>query len=114
MKYLVTMELVETALPAILASPQATVQHIEQRVIPTHEALMKLEAERKILAGGALVGRRANAFIVEAASNEELSRLLMSLPLSPMMKVEVTPLQSFEDIAAQVRQNLERLKAALK
>jgi len=108
------MELVETALPALLASPQATVQHIEQRVIPTHETLMKLETERKIPAGGALVGRRAHAFIVEAASNEELSRLLMSLPLSPMMKVEVTPLQSFEDSAAQVRQNLERLKAALK
>ena len=111
MKYLVTMELIGT--PPV-ASPQQAVQFMEQMVIPETETMMKLEAERKILAGGHMVGRRGGAFIMETASNEELNRLLMSLPLWHLCKVEVTPLGSFEDQAAQVRQQLERLKAALK
>lgn len=110
MKYLVTMETIE--LPGL--SPQQSVQHLEKRVIPSDEAYMKLVTEKKILAGGALTGRRGYAFIVEASSNDEVSRLLQSLPLWPLQKVNVTPLQSFEDRAAQDRQVLERLKAALK
>ena len=110
MRCLVTMETIETGIPR---SPKETVQHLEQRVLPDHEARMKLEAEKKILAGGAPVGKRGNVFIVEVASNEELSRLLQSLPLWSLQKVDVTPLQRFEDRAAQDRQLLERLKTAL-
>ena len=109
MKYLVTVETV--TLPGL--SPQQAVQHLEQRVVPTDEACMKLEAEGKILAGGALTGRRGYAFVVEAASNEEVSRLLRDLPLWSLQKVDVTPLDSFEDSAAQGRQSLEHLKAAV-
>ena len=111
MKYLVTMELIGT--PPV-ASPQEMLRWLEQMVMPETETMMKLEAERKILAGGPMVGRRGGAFIMEAPSNEELNRLLMSLPLWGLCKVEVTPLGSFEDQAAQARQQLERLKAALK
>ncbi len=111
MKYLVTMELIGTS---PLASPQEAVQWLEQMAMPQIETMMKLEAERKILAGGVLTGGRGSASIVEAASNEELDQLLMSLPLWGMMKVDVTPLVSFEARAAQTRQSLEHLKAALK
>jgi len=111
MKYLVTMEL--TGTPPV-ASPQELVRWLEQMVIPSEEAVIKLEAEGKILAGGDLSGRRGWAFIVEAASNEELSRLLGSIPEWPLMKVDVTPLESYEQRLAIIRQELERLKAALK
>jgi len=107
MKYLVTMELIGTP-PA--ASPEELVRHVEQRIIPTHEALMKLEAEKKILAGGDMSGRRGTALIMEAASNEEVTKLLMSLPAWTQMKVDVTPLESFEERQARHRELLERLK----
>jgi len=111
MKYLVTMELIGTP-PA--ASPQGLVQWLEQMIIPSEEAVIKLESEGKILAGGDLSGRRGWAVIMEAKSNEELTRLLGSIPEWPLLKVDVTPLDSFEERLAEVRQDLERLKATLK
>jgi len=111
MKYLVTMELIGTP-PAV--SPQELVQWLEQMVIPSEEAFIKLEAEGKILAGGDLSGRRGWAAIVEAASNEEITQLLDSIPQWPLLKVDVTPLESSEKRLAQIRQHLEHLKAALK
>ncbi len=109
MRYLVTMKNVETAMPP---SPDQIIPFMENMVIPNHEALTKLEAERKILAAGCLVGKRANVFIVEAASNEELHQLLMSLPMFSMLEIDVTPLTSAEVCCANIRRNLERLKAA--
>jgi len=100
------------SVPAV--SPQEMVQWLEQRIIPSEEAVIKLEAEGKILAGGDLSGRRGWALIVDAASNEELSQLLGSIPEWPLLKVDVTPLDSFKERLAQVRQDLERMKAALK
>ncbi len=107
MKYLVTMELIGTP-PA--ASPEELVQHLKQRIIPTHEALMKLEADKKILAGGDMSGRRGTVIIIEAASNDEVTKLLMTLPMWALMKVDVTPLENFEDRQARHRELLERFK----
>jgi muconolactone delta-isomerase len=111
MKYLVTMELIGTV---PVASTQELVQWLEQMIIPTEEAMIKLEAERKILAGGDMSGRRGSAFILEAASNEELTRLLGSIPEWPLLKVDVTPLDSFEERLTEIRRDLDRLKAASK
>ena len=111
MKYLVTMELMGTP-PA--TSPQEMVQWLEQIVIPSEEAMIRLEAEKKILAGGDLSGRRGWAFIMEAASNEELARLLSSIPQWPLLKVDVTPLHSCEENLAQIRQAVEQMKTAQK
>ena len=113
MKYLVTIEMIESLLSDIFASPQKTLQHLEQ-VLKQHETLMKLETEKKILAGGAPIGKKGDVFIVDAASGEELNDLLMSLPNSAKMNVDVTPLLDFESQDAKIRQNLERLKTILK
>ena len=106
MKYLVTMELIGTP----PASRQELLRHVEERVIPTHEILLQLKADKKILAGGDLSGRRGCVFIVEAASNAEVSQLLASLPSWPTQKVDVTPLESFEERQALHRQLAEHLK----
>ena len=108
MLYLITMESLETG----LLPPQQVAQLLEHQIIPGLEACVKLEAEKKILAGGAFTGMRAGAAIVEAASNEDLNELLHSLPFWGVMKVNVTPMQSFENQAAIVRENLEHIKAA--
>ena len=108
MLYLVTMETIERgALP-----PQQMAQLAEELIIPGMEALAKLAAEKKILAGGAFAGASSGVLIIEAASNEELGRLLKGLPFWGLMNIDVTPLQSFEEETAQVRQLVQHLKAA--
>jgi muconolactone D-isomerase len=111
MEYLVTMEMTGAA-PA--SSPQELVQFLERVVIPSEEAVVKLEAEKKILAGGDMSGRKGWAFIMDAASNEELSYLLQSIPQWPMLKVDVTPLYSSKDNLASLRKMVEQMKAAEK
>ncbi len=109
MLYLVTMESLETG----LLPPQQNAQIIERAIIPGLEAITKLEAEKKVLAGGVFVGARRGVIIVEAASNEELGELLQSLPFWGVMKIDVTPLESMEYRLSLTRKSLERLKAAL-
>ena len=92
------------------ASPEEAVEILEEVVLPTFDALMKLEAQKKIAAGGLPVGDRAFVFIAEAASNEELDRLLRSLPAWGVLEWHVTPLQSFAGRAAQEREVVKRSK----
>ena len=49
-----------------------TAEVLENIILPTFDTLVKLEGDKKILAGGLPVGDRAFVFIVEAASNEEV------------------------------------------
>ena len=109
MKYLVTMELVG-APPEM---PEELLQHVEEVIIPSHEAFMKLEAEGKILAGGDLSGRRGSVFILEADSNAEVSEILMSLPSWSTQEVDVVPLEDFEHRQATHQQYADRLRSIL-
>ncbi len=109
MMYLITMELIGSP----PTSPQDIIKHLEQKIIPTHEALIKLKAEKVILAGGDMSGRRGTAFIVNVSSNEELSKLLMDFPMWAMEKVEVTPLENFEDRQARHREFLDHMRKLL-
>jgi hypothetical protein len=92
------------------ASPEETVEILEKGVLPTFDALLKLEAERKILAGGLPVADRALVFILEASSNDEVDQILRDIPAWGMLKWKVTPLQSFEGRANKERKIVEVLK----
>lgn len=92
------------------ATPEEAVESLEEVILPTFDALMKLEAQKKIAAGGLPVGDRAVVFIVEAASNEELDRLLRSIPAWGVLDWHVTPLQSFAGRAAQDRDVVKQFK----
>jgi muconolactone delta-isomerase len=111
MKYLVILELIGT--PPV-GPPEELVRFLEQVVIPSEEAAIRLMSEGKILAGGDLTGGRGWAFIMEAASNEELSQLLESIPQWPLLEVAVTPLDSTEERLAQTRKGLEQMKEGLR
>ncbi len=108
MLYLVTTDSASIA----QIPPQQLSQIIEQQVIPSLEALNKLLAEKKILAGGAVAGQRAHTFIVEAATNDEVTELVQSLPLWPYHNWNVTPLESWEHHTAFIRGVMEKDKAA--
>ena len=92
------------------ATPEEAVESLEEVILPTFDALMKLEAQKKIAAGGLPVGDRAVVFIVEAASNEELDRLLRSIPAWGVLDWHVTPLQSFAGRAAQDRDVVKQFR----
>ena len=95
-------------------SPEEAIQILEKGILPTFDALMKLQEEKKIIAGGLPIGDRAFVFIVEASSNDEVDKLLRSLPAWGALKWKVTALESFAGRAAQEREILNELKKTTK
>jgi muconolactone delta-isomerase len=108
-RYLVTFENVETG---PLLPPQQVVGLIRSVVLPTQEALARLESEGKVR-GGVTAGARAGAFILEADSHDEANQIVQSLPAWGIVKMELTPLVSFETRREHDQQVLERLEATL-
>jgi hypothetical protein len=85
-------------------SPDSMVPILKGVILPSFDMLMKWEKEGKILAGGLPVGERAFVFIAEAASNDDLDRLLRTLPMWGALDWEVSALQSFAGRAQQERE----------
>lgn len=110
MRYLVTMNFVE---PGPLLPPEHVAGMMRSAILPTLEALERLDSEGKILGGGHPVGERAVAFVVEAESNDELDILLHELPAWGVLKTGVTPLRRFEDRLETERQFTEQLESVL-
>ena len=108
-RYLVTGEYVD---PGPMLPPQQLVQLMEQLVLPSLEALAKLEEQKKVLGGGIVAGARAGAFIVDVGSNGELNRLLQELPFWGIVKWTSTPLLTFRERATDEKNALERMKAS--
>ncbi len=91
-------------------SPQEAIQILEKGILPTLDAILKLRREGKIIAGGLPVGGRALVMIVQASSNQEVDKMLRSLPAWGALKWKVTALESFAGRAAQEREILSQLK----
>ena len=91
-------------------SPQEAIMVLEKGILPTFEALAKLQKEKKIVAGGLPVGDRTFVFIVKASSNHEVDKMLRQLPAWGVLNWEVTPLELFSDREAQERAILKQLK----
>ena len=108
-RYLVIFEGVEAG---PLLPPQQVPGLLRSVVFPTQEALAKLESEGKVR-GGVTAGARSGAFILDADSHDEANQIVQSLPSWGIVKIQMTPLQSFETRRQQDGQFLERLEAAL-
>lgn len=106
MNYLVQLKLASRP-----DTPQEGIVFIEQFILPTLELCKKLEAEKKIVAGGPLSGAVALSLMVSAESVQELDDLITSLPVWPRMETTVTPLTTFDVRMQAVRVRLEQLKA---
>ncbi|MBZ5612900.1 MAG: muconolactone Delta-isomerase family protein [Acidobacteriia bacterium] len=105
MNYLVELKLAHRP-----ANQQEGIVFIEQLILPTLELCKKLEAQKKIVAGGPLSGAVALSLIVSADSAQELDDLITSLPVWPRMETTVTPLTTFDVRMRAVRARLEQLK----
>lgn len=110
MLYLVEGEVYDSphALP-----PDQAVAMFDQTILPSLEILAQWEESGKIK-GGAVAGYRQGYFIVDVASNEELGKLLRSLPFWGILKWHTTPLQSFRSALEGDRQVIGQLKAAMR
>jgi Muconolactone delta-isomerase len=106
-QYLVTQEYVD---PGPLLPVEQFAMMGRTAVLPGHEALINLQSEGKVIAGGFPLGERAIAFIVEADSPKEVDSLLQEIPFWGIVKTKVTALQAFEDRRDQDRQFIEQLE----
>jgi hypothetical protein len=109
MLYYVKAEM-ETTLGSL--PPREAVGVLEHTILPSLEILAKWEESGKIR-GGAVAGYRAGHLIVEAASHQEISDLLRSLPFWGLMRFEVTPLQSMRSALEGDRRVVEGFKKSL-
>jgi muconolactone delta-isomerase len=105
MNYLVQLKLASRP-----DTPQEGIVFIEQFILPTLDLCKRLEAEKKIVAGGPLSGAIALSLIVSVESAQELDDLITSLPVWPRMETTVTPLSTFDVRIQAVRARLEQLR----
>jgi hypothetical protein len=111
MLFLVEMDHVKSG-PAL--TPETGRQFIEQIIFPTIVQGTQLLAEKRILAGGPVLGQVALRFIMEADSLGEVDRILTGLPIWPVAETRVTPLISFDERRADAQAIRERLASAPK
>jgi len=84
MLFHVTMEV---QLPAAMPQAQADALKLEEKAFA-----QRLQEEGSWRHLWRVAGRYANVSIFDVPGNEELHALLLSLPLFPYMRIEVTPL----------------------
>ncbi len=92
-------------------SPEEEAQVLEDVVLPTFKFLIDMEEEGRVV-GGLPVGDRAFVFIIEAESNDDVDRLIRSMPMWGALEWEVTPLQDFTNRADAEREVLTKLNAS--
>ena len=103
--------LVDTTEGPGFSSSSEAVSVLETSIIPSFDLLVKMQTDKKILAGGVPVGSRSFVFIIAAASNDEADRILRSLPFWGVLHCKVTPLQSFGGRSEIERANVQLGKA---
>lgn len=108
MQYLVQLQLSSSARPM---TPKDGIAFIDKFILPTLELCKKLQKEKKILAGGPMIGVVGLALIVNTESAQELDDLITVLPVWPRMETQVIPLTTFDARTQSVLRLKEELKA---
>lgn len=97
---------------ATLPSPQEATAFAENLALPSIEALERMVAEGRIVAGGTNLAAAGFTFIARASSPLELEEMIGRLPLSVRAQTRVVPLGTFASRAATIRARLARNAAA--
>lgn len=98
--------LLECEMKGVGSQPQEQLLELGMKKV---ETLMTYKQQGKILAGGAMVGRKGSYAIFDVNSIEELQRLVAQLPMFPFMEVELIPLISWE----QTLESVKEMRASL-
>jgi hypothetical protein len=97
---------------ATLPTPEEAAAFAENLALPSIEALEKLLAEGRIVAGGTNLAAAGFTFIARASSPLELEEMIGRLPLSVRALTRVVPLGTFGSRAATIRARLARSRSA--
>ena len=92
-------------------SPEEIIAVLENGILPTFNALEKLQSDKVIIAGGLPVGTRSFVFIVKAKSHHALDEMLRQLPAWGVLSWKVTALESFTGRKNQEIKILKQLKS---
>lgn len=112
MRYFVKGELID---PGAMLPRQQFIPMFENVILPSLDAIAKLESSRKILAAGLVTGSRGVVLILDTESHEKLTKLLMELPFWGLLKWDVTPLDIFENrLPTMENEFLKSLKKSVK
>ena len=109
MQYLVSME---ASGNYTLTKAKEVSHFLEHTVIPSLESCVSLQLQSKIIAGGMISGSRSSIFILESSSHEDVSRLLMNLPIWGSTNVTITPIEDFASRLALHQETVDRIKGA--
>src|SRR5918995_5758241 len=94
-QYMVSMNLLKA--DPLLDIGQLT-HIVMEKILPSLDALKKLQSKGKVIAGGHPVGQRYMVLFMEAESEDEVRKLLGELPLSELGDMQVIELKSFEEL----------------
>jgi hypothetical protein len=92
-----------------VTTPETGRTFIEQIILPTLARGEKLIEAKRILSGGAVLGRVALRFIMEADSPEQIDPMITSLPVWRVAETRVTPLITLAERRHSVTNLLEAL-----
>jgi len=93
MRYLVRGEFIEESFAA--RRPEESLLYFQQVIRPSIEALWELADEKRFVQG-VTTGERESVFVIEAKSNDEVGRLLRSLPFRDAIRWTVSPIDSLQ------------------
>jgi len=111
MLFLVTFEYIE---PGPSHPPDKVLHMVENAIVPSLDMVTQLEKAGKVRAAGVIAGSKGSAMILDVADHNELSQTVQGLPFWSLMKVHITPLQSFADRAKQEKGAVQFLKGMQK
>jgi|SRR5262249_27329610 len=106
MLFLVELDHIKSGMTPTLETARAFIERI---ILPTLARAEKLVAEKKIVAGGPVLGRVALRLIIEADSLQDVDQIITSLPVWTVAESRVTPLIAFNDRRSHVQTLLEGL-----
>ena len=107
MRYLIEMRLKH--FPPSMALEEG-IAFVEQGIAPTLDAMMAMEQQGTVIAGGPVAGSIALAFIADVDSQAALDGIFAALPIWPRMETTVSPLTTFAARKASVQQLVARLR----
>jgi len=105
--FLVELDHIKSGMPL---TPEAGREFVERIIFPTLARAKQLAEEKKIVAGGPVLGRVALRLIVEADSLQDVDQIITSLPVWTVAETRVTPLIAFDDRRTHVQALLDAIE----
>jgi len=92
--------------------PPLPPDQVYELVVKEWETIISYKQKGKILAGGALAGRRGGCAIFDVDSIDEIHTLISQMPLFPFIQWEIIPLISSEYALEKAKQALSELQGS--